>query len=706
MIHSYLVCIAFLVFVLVIDADSSRTGRKGIIESALQPNSSKGDTFQTTNEIDIPVARLLRTNKTSDERQREERTGGISVSAFEKFKIALMSSKITPEKLEKWLEKGKSADAAFLRFHLDKRGNFLFNKPHFAVWVDYADKLSAKFPEMSAISTLTKHYGDDFLYRIIQAGKKRADMKNLALKLETEQMQRWLGARKDPDELFRLFHLDLYGRTVFEHPEFMTWAKYVDDLTSKHPEEPTWMYSTLTKYFKDDVLFKMTNVAKDSTQTKTIATKVEDDWIAAVLEKHKTPDQLLQNLGLGKNTDELLIKVVRDDALIITWVKYMKAFNKRYPAEKTTMLETFTRAFDDDGVTKMLHTAKSESWWTKLATKMETDQLKMWLNSGKTTDDVFNLLKLDKEWNRYHFRDKQLLSTWVSYINVFIEKNPDLNPTDIRLNQILNMAKKYASLESTATKIQNAKITTYRTSNESPGEVFTLLGLMDEGDHILSTSQFKSWMKYVEDFNNRNQKEESWFRLLNHAYDIEGMLNRARKTASTAKIDKMLENEWVKFWVGKQMSPKYTFQHLSLKSTYDDTLTSPAFKIWTKYLNAFNKQYPKEKVTMIEGLRANYNDINMLTIFEQAKKDPTTEKLVIDLENALINKWIVEKKSSAYLHKQLGHVKSSDDMIQRYVKKSGQLKMRLDTIDYDFNLLKFDEEVIVYHFRDESLFDT
>ncbi|OWY92852.1 Avirulence (Avh) protein [Phytophthora megakarya] len=169
----------------------------------------------------------------------------------------------------------------------------------------------------------------------------------------------------------------------------------------------------------------------------------------------------------------------------------------------------------------MLHTAKSKSWTRDLAGQMESTQLKMWLESGKTTDDVFNLLKLDKEVNTYHFRDKQLLSTWVSYINVFIEKNPDkkgslfsaLQPrfNDIQLNQILNMAKKFSNLKSTATKIQTAKIMKDRVRNESPTRVFMLLGLTEERSHILSTPQFKLWMKNVEDFNKRNHKEGSWF---------------------------------------------------------------------------------------------------------------------------------------------------------------------------------------------------
>ncbi|OWY94477.1 Avirulence (Avh) protein, partial [Phytophthora megakarya] len=243
---------------------------------------------------------------------------------------------------------------------------------------------------MAAISTLTKHYGDDFLYQIIQAGKKRADMKNLALKLETEQIQHWICSK---------------------NPEFITWTKYVDDLNINHPEEPMWMYSTLTKYFNDDVLFKMTNVAKDSEKTKAI---MEDDWIVAVLEKHKKTYQVLQSLGLGKTTDNLLKKVMLEDSLAITWVNYVEASNKRYPNEKMTMLETFTKAFSDDGVTTMLQAAKSKIWTRPLATKLESSLLKMWLDGGKTTDDVFNLLKLDKVVIVYHFGDEPLFNTWVS----------------------------------------------------------------------------------------------------------------------------------------------------------------------------------------------------------------------------------------------------------------------------------------------------
>ncbi|OWY91769.1 RxLR effector protein, partial [Phytophthora megakarya] len=120
MLLHYLFCLAFLASVVVIDADSSLTAPKSTFRSAPQHVYSKEGTLQATNDITFP--RLLRANKASDLEHTEDRTGGISVSFIESLKSAFMSSKITTEKLEKWTEKGKSADTAFKRFHLDKPG--------------------------------------------------------------------------------------------------------------------------------------------------------------------------------------------------------------------------------------------------------------------------------------------------------------------------------------------------------------------------------------------------------------------------------------------------------------------------------------------------------------------------------------------------------------------------------------------------------
>ncbi|OWZ09491.1 Avirulence (Avh) protein [Phytophthora megakarya] len=98
---------------------------------------------------------------------------------------SISSSEATPEKLQNWLKKGKSADLVFKRLQLDKAGQRVFHNPQFATWVQYADDLSVKTPEMSAISSLTRQYGDDVLFEMIQTAKTNPRTKGLAIKMET-----------------------------------------------------------------------------------------------------------------------------------------------------------------------------------------------------------------------------------------------------------------------------------------------------------------------------------------------------------------------------------------------------------------------------------------------------------------------------------------------------------------------------------------
>ncbi|OWZ21489.1 Avirulence (Avh) protein [Phytophthora megakarya] len=650
----------------------------------LQSDFSERTQSQVVSDSDVSVIRLLRSNSAADKELTEERAGGLSVSGFERFKSVFKSSKIPSEKLQKWLESGKSADVVFTRFRLHKRRN-PFNAPQFAAWVQYADELSAKLPEMSAISTLTRQYGDDALFRMIKVAKMDTHTNTLAIELETKQMQHWVAIRKDPDEVFQLFTLSPWTN-MFETPEFTTWVKYVEDLNTKHPENPAWMSSTLTKYYNDETLFKIIDRLKRSGKSKAIAAKMENDWIQAGVQNHKPPYQVLLDLGLGKKTDNILEQLSSEQPLHIrTWVQYIEVFNRRYPEEKTSVIESLTKIFDDVGVTTMLNIAKD---WD-ITTNLRSAQLRMWLDSGKSTDDVFKLLKLDQEENIYSFRDKALLNSWVSYINVFVKEHPDQTSTlfaamearlkDKPLNELLNVAKKFRSMEDTATKIQTKKIQSYLASKESPRNVFSLLGLVDEGNDLLGSPLFQRWMKYVEDFNKRYpNQQESWFDTLRIEIQLGGvrMIGKAIHNPSTVDIGKRVEREWLNFWLDSKIPPKEVFHFLfpdngvgNYPLLRQQPLADRKFKTWATYLDEFNKRYPNEETLMIDVLRSNFNDISLLEIFKTAMNNPSTKMLVSNLENELISKWLVEKKTRAYLYYHLGHVESSKEIIERYIKR-------------------------------------
>ncbi|KAE9270083.1 hypothetical protein PF001_g28943, partial [Phytophthora fragariae] len=302
-----------------------------------------------------------------------------------------------------------------------------------------------------------------------------------------------------------------------------------------------------------------------------------------------------------------------------------------------------------------------------LATKLQKELGQYWIATAKIPDDVFHAMNPGKiEHNilnlrKYsHFTGNPLLNTWVSYIDRILKEDPDratrllntlaLRFSDKALNQFLRAAMKFPSMEKAATTIQTEKIYGYLMNNQSPQKVFKWLDIDNVGNNLLSDPLFAKWMKYAKEFNKKNPKhQESWFTPILMSYDPELVIKTAMNDPSTVKIAKLVQRELSKRWLDLKKPPQDVFHLIGLNHAGDKTLASSDFKVWTKYLNDFNQRYPKEKTTMLDGLMDNYNEISLLQIFDAAKKDPRTEKLATNLQNALINQWIVVKKNPADL---------------------------------------------------------
>ncbi|OWZ00741.1 RxLR effector protein [Phytophthora megakarya] len=211
--HYFLVCVPLLVNVVLIDAGSSSVGPK-----VLQSDCSKTVIHQATTQNEFSHTRLLRSNSASSIGCTEERTGETVFEKVNKYVQVEFKSKRIPDKLQKWLQDETPVDTVFkgLQLDINKAGQSLFDNPHFTAWIKYADTLSAKIPEMSAISSLTRRFGDDRLYNFIQRAKMNPSTQNLAKELETKQIQHWLAVRKDPDEVFRLFELQYQWRHILK----------------------------------------------------------------------------------------------------------------------------------------------------------------------------------------------------------------------------------------------------------------------------------------------------------------------------------------------------------------------------------------------------------------------------------------------------------------------------------------------------------
>eukprot|EP00644_Phytophthora_capsici_P018560 jgi/Phyca11/575387/estExt2_Genewise1.C_PHYCAscaffold_730046 len=351
------------------------------------------------------------------------------------------------------------------------------------------------------------------------------------------------------------------------------------------------------------------------------------------------------------------------------------------------MIETLTHAFGDEKLAKVLAAVKkNEGKAKKIASELESAQLKMWLSSGKSVDDVYELLNLPTKGLHYDFGGNLVFMTWIAYLNTYSVAHPEkvnrllsTMTTEFRdraMMQILQAAGKFPSMERVAATLQLQKAEKVFATGVSPYKTFTMLSLDTVGDSVLGSPVFAKWMAYVDDFNKKHpEKEDTWFTTLHAMYgNLDKLIETARKNLKTHKIADMVEKMNMEDWLKRmKFEPKSVFRSLNLHKSGVNSFSDSNFALWVKYLNDFNLKYPEKKTTMIDSIRANYIDLNLIQILDELKKVPSTAILAKNLENALLEKWVDEKVTIAYLKGLIGHMPSSNVWIERYTKMSNKL---------------------------------
>jgi hypothetical protein len=121
--------------------------------------------------------------------------------------------------------------------------------------------------------------------------------------------------------------------------------------------------------------------------TGTTSQKTLEGW----LQSGKSADDAFALLKFDKAGVNLLSSSKLD-----TWVTYMKAYNLNNPAKRpATMIKTFTGAYGDAPLAKILEAAKGVASTKKMAQELQLAQFNQWVMQGLKPDDVFHtVLKL------------------------------------------------------------------------------------------------------------------------------------------------------------------------------------------------------------------------------------------------------------------------------------------------------------------------
>ncbi|POM74490.1 Secreted RxLR effector peptide protein [Phytophthora palmivora] len=359
----------------------------------------------------------------------------------------------------------------------------------------------------------------------------------------------------------------------------------------------------------------------------------------------KTVDDIFKLLKLQDEGEDLVKAPLYD-----TWVSYVIKMDQKSPYN--TILQKLMTRYDDESLTKALRAVDAK--------KLEKARIENWLSNGKTADDIaddiFTSLKLNTGENILMTK-ASTLNTWIS--NVELMKKPDelvisvlkKHYDDEALTNMITVAKKDYRTNGVASKLEKARTNTWISKGESADDVFKLLKLSKEGDELLRSATWRTWMSYLTKLDNENP-DELMFSVLKKQYGDEGLaaiIEKGKRSDATETLAAKLQEE---VWRSEGKSSDDVFTLLFGKIKDDEMFgmfERPEFSTWISYttkLNNLNKFNPDELV-VISALEKRFDgDIVKLARALQAAKtkaalngNNTTKSIVHELQTQQFKKF-------------------------------------------------------------------
>eukprot|EP00644_Phytophthora_capsici_P009941 jgi/Phyca11/119626/e_gw1.39.150.1 len=391
----------------------------------------------------------------------------------------------------------------------------------------------------------------------------------------------------------------------------------------------------------------------DEERTPVEALLKSDDWLKA----GNSADEVFKLLALDKAADNLLA-----NPKLREWITYMKAFNQKNPTKKTSLITTLTAHYDDDGLAKIIEAAKQVPSTATMAKRLQTEQIQRWLTQEKSTDTVFTLLKLDQAGDDVFLQPQ--IQTWVKYVEGFYKTDTNKEAvlfstlasrySEESLVQLLITAKNVPSTKDLATRVQTVQTRLWLTTKKTPGDIFNLLRLDQEGYFIFKSPLFTAWIQYTDEFRKLyyGTKLTSIATLTKFYGDevLAKMILAAINDPSTMKMAKRLEMEQFRNWYIHGASPTDVFKALDLYHSGLKAFENPLYNVWTKYATYLGAAEPGYKVDLLTNLLTVYGEGNLLKVLRAANKEPSTKKMATELQDELLKVWVKAQRDPTEIY--------------------------------------------------------
>ncbi|CAI5728901.1 unnamed protein product [Peronospora farinosa] len=394
--------------------------------------------------------------------------------------------------MEYWLNNKISSHDAFGLLKLNKAEDGLAS-PLFSYWITYVKRFNKGNAGESKIvfDVLMSEFGDVALARLIVNAKKNKENEEInknAVALGEEQLKYWLRKGESIDEVFEMLRLHTVEDSVLTNPVFNQWYSYFEMVNKKHGNKESvidFLSSKKGTSFEDFM--------KDELEKANLGTKSRVDELFV--------DLRLERVGDGLFTDPLFI----------FWRACLEKFNGAHPKKsRTSVIQSLRTVYGDKGLADLIRAEEKVTKSSEYASRLENDLCATWLSDGKSLDDVFKFLDLNRA--DYKLLENPSMKTFAKITQFFVSMDskelPMTKEASFEEHEILRgikIASGTGGLRTTT--LEKALFRLWFTQKKHPEEVYKmyfgqdkLSGILKDEGNLFEIPLFITFVKYSEGY--------------------------------------------------------------------------------------------------------------------------------------------------------------------------------------------------------------
>ncbi|ETP23892.1 hypothetical protein F441_03050 [Phytophthora nicotianae CJ01A1] len=435
-----------------------------------------------------------------------------------------------------------ATDKLFARLNVGAAESKLFESAPYQQWVQSVTTAYKNTPgmgEAAMFSTLTTHYGDEVLAKLLLK-RNKFPRRGIAEQFQALQIDNWIAKDQKADDIYALLKLSVADDALLKNPLMNTWI-YVTRLGKEDPYD-LLLLKLKTRYDEAE-LAHLLIAAKADNSAESVAKKVEQAQLKNWLTGGKTEDDAFNLLRLSIDDGYEILK----NPALSTWNSYVKML-KHNPDE--LLFLKLKRQFSDYEIAK----------------------LDSWVKLDKTADDIFNVLKLNKEGDKLF--ESPVLSYWVAFVMKGDKENADelmysvmkKYYGDDMLEKLFARVKGSASTKRLASKLEQEM---WMSHGKTEDDIFNYLKLGEKGDGIFKDPALTEQTQRKPDEFAVISALEKHFDYVDLARKLGYAEHQAKMKGDTVEIVTSLQNLQFKQWMTEKGLDPNRVGRLLIKSPLD-----------------------------------------------------------------------------------------------------------------------------------------